>query len=91
MCWSQGCIVTLASESPWDGKTWIFGGQEERKWPDPKEKGECMGLSWIGIGEEQICSRFYKSWDLIALLHSSPKRMRPLVGQAWMDACGGLA
>lgn len=58
---------------------------------DPKEKGECMKLTWVGNEETQICSRFCKSWALIVLLHSSPKRMRALTEEAWIDACGGLA
>lgn len=30
-------------------------------------------------------------WDLIALLHISPKKMRSLMGEAWVDAYGGLS
>jgi len=50
-----------------------------------------MRLAWIGYWEEQMCRRFYKSWDLIAIVHSTPKGLRPLVGEAWMHACGSLA
>lgn len=44
---------------------WSFG-EEESTWPDPKEKGECMRLAWIGKWEERMCSRVCKGWDLSA-------------------------